>query len=358
VPVKDFADMRGDSMPYFVIQNLSVHYGKTVALQGFSMEMDRDELAVVVGPSGSGKTTLLHALCGLVSVRSGSVTIRDRRIDRLPPGKRRIAMVFQDGALFPHLNVFGNIELPLRAEGLPKSARQARVERIAELLEISQLLKRRPEQISGGEQQRVAIARALVKEPDLFLLDEPFGSLDPTLRHRMAEELVELHRRLRVPILHVTHDQSEALALGTRVIVLDQGTVQQSGSPEQIYGRPQNLFVARFIGYPPMNLVTVHDTDHSELMRLLPVSFGLPLDEDIIVGFRPEDVHIEPDGDAILLFRQLQGHEQIAVFEYGSTRISARLKRGKPLEEGGSYQLSVPRGQCHLFSRSTGSLLK
>lgn len=345
-------------MPYLSIRDLSVQYGNTVALQGFSLEMDRDELAVVVGPSGSGKTTLLHAISGLLPIRSGSITIRDRRIDGLRPGRRRIAMVFQDGALFPHLTVFGNIEVPLRAEGISKAERKSRVEHIAQLLEISPILDRRPEQISGGEQQRVAIARALVKEPDLFLLDEPFGSLDPTLRHRMAQELVELHRRLRVPILHVTHDQSEALALGTHVVVLDGGHVQQTGTPEQIYGTPENLFVARFIGYPPMNVFSPRGANRNELLGLLPKTIDIPDHDDIVVGFRPEDVHIEAEGDAVLLFRQIQGHEQIAVFAFGGTRISARLKRGKPLQEGYGYRLSVPRGPCHLFRQSTGLRLR
>jgi ABC-type sugar transport system ATPase subunit len=341
-------------MIYLSIRDLSVQYGKSVALQGFSLEMSRDELVVVVGPSGSGKTTLLHAISGLLPIRSGSITIGERRIDGLRPGKRRIAMVFQDGALFPHLTVFGNIEVPLWAQGIPKSERKSRVEDVAQLLEISPILHRRPEQISGGEQQRVAIARALVKEPDLFLLDEPFGSLDPTLRHRMAQELVELHRRLRVPILHVTHDQSEALALGTRVVVLDRGHVQQTGTPEQIYGAPENLFVARFVGYPPMNLFNLRDANRNALWGLLPKTIHIPDHEDLLVGFRPEDVHIEAEGDAVLLFRQIHGHEQIAVFDYGGTRISARLKRGKPLQEGNGYRLSVPHGPCHLFRRSTG----
>jgi len=341
-------------MSYLEIDDLSVHYGKTMALDRFSLRMERDELVVVLGPSGSGKSTLLHAICGLVAPVSGLIHLAGRRTDHLPPGKRRIAMVFQDGALFPHLSVRGNIELPLKASHTPREKRRKLVTQVAELLEIKGILDRRPNEISGGERRRAAMARALVREPDIFLLDEPFASLDPLLRHKMAQELLELHRRLRIPMVHVTHDQGEALGLATKLVVIKEGRIQQVGSPEEVYQEPTNVFVAGFVGYPPMNIFPVSQVPTGILRDRFAVDCGSFAESDILVGFRPEDVHIEPDGDAELVLRQVQGHEQMALFRLGEIRITVRLKRGKPLLQGERYKLSVPHGPVHLFDAATG----
>lgn len=341
-------------MAYVDIRNLTVRYDDVEALSDFSIDLNRDDLLAVLGPSGSGKSTLLHAISGLIPIVSGEIIICDRRLHKLPPGKRHIAMVFQDGALFPHLSVQANIELPLKAGRIPKARRKEHVHRIAKLLELETLLGRRPNQISGGEQRRVAMARALIKRPDIFLLDEPLASLDPWLRHKMGQELVELHDRLNVPIIHVTHDQAEALGLGTRIAIINKGRIQQIGSPDDVYDRPKNTFVATFVGHPPMNLLSPSELSPEETNLLFPHGHR-PSSADVLLGFRPEDVRVEEGRGFVLQMRQVQGHEQIAVFTAQGKRITARLKRGKPLQQGKTYDLSVPHGPVHVFDANTGN---
>lgn len=340
------------SVPYVDIRDLTVSYGQHRALEHFSLQAERNDRVVILGPSGSGKTTLLLAICGLLPQGDGTIALGGRRIDGLPPAKRKVAMVFQDGALFPHLTARQNIELPLRAAKVKRHERIDRVGRIARLIGIEGILDRRPSSMSGGERQRVAIARALVREPDLYVLDEPFASLDPPLRHRMAQEVLDLHRQVGVPFIHVTHDQNEALTLGTKIVVLAEGRIRQVGTPAEIYDAPVDLFVAGFVGFPPMNLVPFRlvPPDLAAGLRSLPSG---PAEEAIIVGFRPEDIHLEPGGPARLVSRQVQGHEQILVFQYDRLRLTARLKRGKPLD-GEFFRLSLPHGAVHLFDASSG----
>ncbi|MCU0612012.1 MAG: ABC transporter ATP-binding protein [Candidatus Eisenbacteria bacterium] len=342
-------------MPYIDIRDLTVAYGPMVAVSQFSLQGERDDRVVILGPSGSGKTTLLLAICGLLSHQNGDISLNGRRIDHLPPGKRKVAMVFQDGALFPHLTARQNIELPLRAAKVVQSECSSRVRRIAEMVGVEPLLDRRPSAMSGGERQRVAIARALVREPDLYVLDEPFASLDPLLRHRMAQEVLEIHLRLGVPFIHVTHDQSEALSLGTRIVVLCEGHIRQIGTPAEIYDAPADLFVAGFVGFPPMNLLPIErvPADLAKECHDLPRT---PSAGSVVVGFRPEDVHVEPGGPARLLNRHVQGHEQIMVFQWDTVRLTARMKRGKSLDSE-SYGLSLPHGRLHYFDHMTGKRL-
>ncbi|MBN1425565.1 ABC transporter ATP-binding protein [Candidatus Fermentibacteria bacterium] len=341
-------------MSYIDIRDLTVTYGDTPALDGFCLCAQRDDRVVILGPSGSGKTTLLLALCGLVPLVRGAIGLGGRRIEKLPPGKRRISMVFQDGALFPHLTGRQNIELPLKAARLSRDDRDRRVQRIAELMGIEQIVARRPAAMSGGERQRVAIARALVREPDLYVLDEPFASLDPALRHRMGQEVLDIHERVGAPFIHVTHDQSEALTMGTKVVVVCDGRIRQVGTPGEIYDEPADLFVAGFVGFPPMNLIRREDMP-KDLGIVLPdlESFGAG---PVVIGFRPEDVHVEPGGPAHLVSRQIQGHEQVLMFQTSTVRLTARLKRGKPLE-GEGYRLSLPHGRLHVFDQVSGRRL-
>ncbi len=338
-------------MAYLQIEDLTVSYGRFVALEAFSLEADEGDRVVVLGPSGSGKTTLLMGICGLVPLRSGRVSVRGRRIDGLPPGARGVAMVFQDGALFPHLTARQNIELPLRAARLPRGEREARVARISRLLCIEALLDRRPQAMSGGERQRVALARALVRQPDLFLFDEPFGSLDPPMRHALAQEVLDIHRTVGVPFLHVTHDQMEALSLATRVVVIKDGRVRQIGTPAEVYDAPADLFVAGFVGSPRMNLLPLAELP-PELRNELPRLPALPA-HDVVVGFRPEDVHLKPGGGARLVSRQVHGPDQVLTFELAPCRVVARMKREKPLE-GEGFRLVVPHGKVHFFDAATG----
>ena len=237
------------------------------AVDGIDLFVRESEFLVLVGPSGCGKTTLLRMLAGLEVPTSGDVMIGDRVVTQVPPRARNIAMVFQSYALYPHLSVFKNIAFPLRAIGVPTPEVKKRVERAASMFGIERLLQRKPRQLSGGERQRVALARAVVREPVVFLLDEPLSNLDAKLRTSAREELQQFQRRLRTTTVYVTHDQIEAMGLGDRIAVLDAGRVHQIGTPSEVYADPSDIFVATFIGSPPMNLIQT---------------------DEAITGFRPE----------------------------------------------------------------------
>jgi multiple sugar transport system ATP-binding protein len=223
-------------------------------LTGVSLSTTPSELLVVVGPSGSGKSTLLRCIAGLESIDSGSVVVNDRDVTKVPPRKRDLAMVFQDYALYPHMDVRQNIAFPLRARRVSKADISARVTSAAEMLDIDDLLDRRPGELSGGERRRVSLARAVVRDPAAFLMDEPLSSLDSGLRHRVLDSIRTLQQRLGVTTIYVTHDQTEAMTLGHRLVVLREGRVEQIGSPLELYDSPRNSFVATFIGREPMNL--------------------------------------------------------------------------------------------------------
>jgi ABC-type sugar transport system ATPase subunit len=225
------------------------------ALDGIDLDIAHGELLVVVGPSGSGKTTLLRAIAGLEPLDAGTITIDGRNVSNVPAGERDVSMVFQDGALFPHLDVLANITFGLRARRIGRDEAVRRARHAAQLISLDVLLERRPAQLSGGERQRVALARAMVREPVLFLLDEPLASLDPELRARAREETRAVQQRLGVAMVHVTHDHVEAMSLGDRVVVLRAGRIVQVGAPASIYDRPVSPFVARLFGTPPMNLL-------------------------------------------------------------------------------------------------------
>ena len=230
-------------------------FGSVVALDDFSLHVADGEMVAIVGPSGCGKSTLLRVTAGLDRPSAGAIRVGGRRIDELPPHARDVAMVFQSYALYPHMTVRGNIEFPLRMRGLGRRERRAQAEQIAEALELGAQLDRRPAELSGGQRQRVALARALVRHPALFLLDEPLSNLDAQLRLDVRQYIRDLHRRLHVTTLYVTHDQTEAMTLGDRVAVLRAGRLQQADTPAAVYERPANAFVASFIGTPPMNLL-------------------------------------------------------------------------------------------------------
>src|SRR6266849_4437363 len=241
--------------------------GQLGAVNNVNLETREGEFLVFLGPSGSGKTTLLRMIAGLETPTSGEILIGGRVVNDLSPRDRRIAMVFQNYALYPHLSVYKNIAFPLKAQNVPKDQHRKKVEWASGLLGIGQLLERKPRELSGGERQRVALARAIVREPAVFLLDEPLSNLDAKLRASAREELEQFHKNVETTTIYVTHDQIEAMALGDRVVVLHQGVVRQIGTPKEVYEEPADTFVATFLGSPPMNLLEA---------------------EDVTVGFRPE----------------------------------------------------------------------
>src|SRR5216110_1297276 len=261
-----------------------------VALNDLSLDVQDGEFLILVGPSGCGKTTALRIVAGLEKPTSGRITIGDRVVNDVTPRDRDIAMVFQNYALYPHMTVYRNLAFGLKERRTPKPEIDRRVREVSGILGLDELLKRRPAQLSGGQRQRVAMGRALVREPKAFLLDEPLSNLDAKLRVQMRAELKRIHQRLGITTIYVTHDQVEAMTLGDRIVVMSNGRVQQIGAPQDVYRRPQNLFVAGFIGSPPMNLLRGRCADGSIRLGDLDLPWSGPDAAEVAVGFRPEDL--------------------------------------------------------------------
>jgi multiple sugar transport system ATP-binding protein len=318
--------------------------GQLGAVNNVNLETREGEFLVFLGPSGSGKTTLLRMIAGLETPTSGEILIGGQIVNDLSPRERRIAMVFQSYALYPHLSVYKNMAFPLKAQKVKKELHKEKVEWAASLLGIGALLERKPRELSGGERQRVALARAIVREPAVFLLDEPLSNLDAKLRASAREELERFHRRVGTTTIYVTHDQVEAMAMGDRVMVLNKGVVHQLGTPTDVYDHPADTFVATFLGSPPMNL--------SEL-------------GDVIVGFRPE--HFRPASmvtDAALPFRfkveniEYLGSEWIVSGtltggKLDGKKVFSRLSSAQNLQLGGTYDFAVPQHHLKFFDRSS-----
>jgi multiple sugar transport system ATP-binding protein len=288
-------------------ESVGKRFGEVAALHDFSLRIADGECVTLLGPSGCGKSTLLRLAAGLDRPTTGAIRIGDRRIDELPPHQRDIAMVFQGYALYPHLTVRNNIEFPLRMRGVSRAERHVQAEQIAGVLDLAALLDRRPAALSGGERQRVALARALVRHPALFLLDEPLSNLDARLRLGVRQFLRELQRRLHVTTLYVTHDQSEAMTLGDRIVVMRAGRIQQIDTPAAVYERPANAFVAAFVGTPPMNLLHAHCADDAlmfgEHRVVLPAAHRArfaALAGPLLVGVRPEAFGGAAGGDGLM----------------------------------------------------------
>ena len=288
---------------------VSKRFGPVVAVDGVDLEIDDGEFVSILGPSGCGKTTLLRMLAGLEQPTAGTISIGAKRVDGLPPAQRNVAMVFQTYALYPHMTVAGNIEYPLRKRRLQKAERARRVRDTAAMLELEDLLQRKPRELSGGQQQRVALGRALVRDPAVFLLDEPLSNLDAKLRTHMRAELIRLHRRIGRTMVYVTHDQLEAMTMSGRIAVLRDGRVQQFAPPQEIYARPTNDFVAGFIGTPSMNFIDGRLTGDGATLTFHRGEWSLPIrnltltderagpDRRVRLGVRPEDVLVHGAGN-------------------------------------------------------------
>jgi multiple sugar transport system ATP-binding protein len=293
-------------MAYLELNQIEKHYDSFHALKGIDLQVEKEEFVVFVGPSGCGKSTLLRSICGLESVTSGRIVLDGRDITDIHPSKRNVAMVFQNYALFPHLSVFDNIAFGLQLQGLSKQDIRKRVERAATLLHLEKMLDRKPKQLSGGQRQRVAIGRCIVKQPKLFLFDEPLSNLDAKLRVRMRVELLNLHYETRNTVVYVTHDQVEAMTMADKIVVLHDGRVEQVGTPMHLYEHPDNKFVAGFIGSPQMNFLA-GKVGISEANRIscaveglgtltIPLRFeALKGNDPLTIGIRPE--HVELEGD-------------------------------------------------------------
>ena len=281
-----------------VLRGVGKRFGDVVALQPMDLEVRPGELMVLVGPSGCGKSTLLRLIAGLEAPTSGEVWIGGRRVDEVEPGARDVAMVFQSYALYPHMTVAGNLGFGLRVRGTPRAEIERRVAETAAALGLAELLERKPGQLSGGQRQRVALGRAMVRDPGVFLFDEPLSNLDAELRLRTRDEIAALHRRLGTTMIFVTHDQVEALSLGRRVAVMDRGRLQQVGTPDDVYRRPHNLFVAGFVGSPPINRIPLSRDDQGCLAGGPFALAGPAGPGQATLAVRPEDLAVAGLGEA------------------------------------------------------------
>ena len=346
-------------MAEVVFDQVRKSFGTFTALHGLDLAIGSGEFVSLLGPSGCGKTTTLRMLAGLDFPTSGGIRIGDRTVNDVAPGARDIAMVFQSYALYPHMTVADNIAYPLRKRGVPKAERAVLVARTAEMLQLGPLLGRRPAQLSGGQQQRVALGRALVRDPKVFLLDEPLSNLDAKLRGHMRAELVELHRRLGRTMVYVTHDQLEAMTMSTRIAVMEGGRLQQFAPPATIYGAPANRFVAGFIGTPGMTLIDGRLAHGGDGWTFEAPGLGLPLGllapeaavGEAALGLRPEAVTVGAAGlPAVVRIVEPTGHETIVVAEIeGGPRLTARVPASQPVRAGEAVRLALDTAAAHVF---------
>jgi multiple sugar transport system ATP-binding protein len=352
------------------LKGVSKRFGDTPVLDDISLEVGAEEFVVVLGPSGCGKSTLLRAVAGLETIDTGSIEIAGRRVDTLPPGQRGVAMVFQSYALYPHMTVRENMAFGLRNVGVARDEIAGRIADAARMLEMEPLLDRRPAQLSGGQRQRAAIARAIVKEPKLFMFDEPLSNLDAALRARTRQEIANLHRRIRTAMLFVTHDQTEAMTLADRIVVMNQRRIEQVGTPAEIYRDPATVFVATFVGSPAMNILPVRAAPSQGLQRValdgalfetaIPVTnvaAGMPLQ----LGLRPEAVQLRPAGEGIvdgkITFCEFLGDRSYVHLTLpGGGRIVAQADAGFGAPEGQAAGIAFNPAAVHLFDAEGRSL--
>ncbi|RMC30190.1 ABC transporter ATP-binding protein [Paracoccus alkanivorans] len=351
-------------MAYVSIRELRKSYDDTEALHGLNLGFEEGEFVVIVGPSGCGKSTLLRMIAGLESVTSGEIAIAGQVVNDFDPADRGCAMVFQNYALYPHMTVAANIGYPLKLAKLPRTERDARVRQVAEILGLTPYLDRRPKQLSGGQRQRVAMGRAIVREPRLFLFDEPLSNLDAKMRVQMRIELRRLHRQLSATSVLVTHDQIEAMTMADRLVVMNSGRIEQIGPPSEVYARPASTFVAGFLGSPAMNLFTARIGAEGGIQcdlapdREFPGRLDLAPGSAFVLGVRPEDMSIaETDTSglpAVLDLIEDLGGTRIAHCRVGEAFVTAVLPRESRLREGARLGLLPGPRQLHAFSLETG----
>lgn len=345
-----------------------VYPGDIEVIPDISMDVHDGEFIVIVGPSGCGKSTLMRMVAGLEEITAGEIAIDERIVNKLEPAERDIAMVFQNYALYPHMTVFQNMAYGLKIRKFDKQEIQARVDRAATILELSHLLDRRPRQLSGGQRQRVAMGRAIVREPKVFLFDEPLSNLDAKLRVQMRLEIQRLHQRLKTTSLYVTHDQVEAMTLAQRMVVMNKGVAEQIGTPAEVFEKPASIFVASFIGSPPMNLLPCVVTADRQVVDDKGMALQLAAEQvpaalanrTLYIGIRPEHMQLHAPGIPLQVeMVEILGSEQLIHGRHADTafvvRCPVELTRTYPIEVGETIQVGVDRTErIHWFDRDTG----
>ena len=338
--------------------NLSKRWGSFVGVENFNLTVADEEFLVLLGPSGCGKTTTMRMIAGLEEVTDGDILIDGVRVNDLDPKDRNVAMVFQSYALYPNMNVYENIRFPLKVRKIPESEHKERVMRASAMVELDEFLHRKPAELSGGQRQRVALARAIVREPNVFLMDEPLSNLDAKLRVSTRAQIKNLSHELKVTTIYVTHDQIEAMTLADRVVVMKGGIVQQVGSPTDIYDRPENAFVASFIGSPAMNLVQGDVVNNKFTSSDLTVAGFTASNQPAQLGFRAEDASIVNEGGdihAAVYTMELLGDATMITVRLNGELVSVKAHKDYRVKIGDMVRISVPMDICHLFDIQTGA---
>nr|NNM91399.1 sn-glycerol-3-phosphate ABC transporter ATP-binding protein UgpC [Bacilli bacterium] len=350
--------------------------GNVVAVTDFNLDIADKEFIVLVGPSGCGKSTTLRMIAGLEEISDGDLIIGSKRVNDVPPKDRDIAMVFQNYALYPHMTVFQNMAFGLKLRHFPKAEIEKRVHEAAKILDIEHLLQRKPKALSGGQRQRVALGRAIVREPQAFLMDEPLSNLDAKLRVQMRTEISKLHKRLQTTFIYVTHDQTEAMTMGDRIVVMKDGFIQQVATPQEIYNHPKNLFVAGFIGSPAMNFIqgTIKEEGGVLSFTANGISLTIPegrheilrqkgaINKPVILGIRPENIHDEPvyaqtypGGvfEANVDVVEHMGSEMYLFMDVSGQQLTARIVARSDVKVGDRPKLTVDMSKLHIFDKET-----
>ncbi len=354
-------------MATVTFDHVTKKYGEVVAVDDFNLQIQDGEFMVFVGPSGCGKTTSLRMVAGLEDISDGTLSIGDRVVNDVPPKDRDIAMVFQSYALYPHMSVYDNLAFGLKLRKIDKKEIDRRVKEAAETIQLTTLLQRKPKELSGGQRQRVALGRAIVREPAVFLMDEPLSNLDAKLRVQTRAEIARLHQRLKTTIVYVTHDQVEAMTMGQRIAVMSQAKLQQVGTPQELYDRPNNKFVAGFIGSPAMNFMPVTLEGSGESATLKADGFEVPLPasfregvaatstRNFVVGVRPEHFDVVPiDGPAAAVQTRADvveylGNEELLHVMLAGADIVAVVSSERGVRPGDVVPLHIPLEKMHLF---------
>jgi len=367
----------GEKMARVKLKNIYKRYpGGVTAVNDFNLDIEDKEFIILVGPSGCGKTTTLRMIAGLEEISEGELYIGDKLVNDVAPKDRDIAMVFQNYALYPHMTVFDNMAFGLKLRKLPKEEIKRRVNEAAKILDIQHLLERKPKALSGGQRQRVALGRAIVREPKVFLMDEPLSNLDAKLRVQMRTEISKLHQKLQTTIIYVTHDQTEAMTMGTRIVVMKDGYIQQVDTPQSLYERPNNMFVAGFIGSPQMNFINAKVEKRGEEIHLLFGKEDIKLPEgkakklegteyigkEVVMGIRPENVHdeamyLETMSDSIVEAEvevvEMLGSETLLYLVVDEVDFVARVNPRTKAKPGDRIKVAFDANKIHLFDKET-----
>lgn len=353
-------------MAQIIIKNLRKDFGDFTAVKSSSFTIENGEFFMLLGPSGCGKTTTLRMIAGLELPTSGEVYIDGEDVSQKRASNRDIAFVFQMFALYPHLNVRQNISYPLKSQGMPKTQIKAKLAEVARLLDIEEILDKPVSGLSGGDRQRIALGRAIVREPKAFMMDEPLGALDAEFRERMAEELRALHDRVGATTVYVTHDQLEAMQMGDKIVVMNHGSVEQFGVPQDIYDWPATMFVADFIGSPPMNFLHLKGSVNTEdsTIALTGQTFEIPIqlqgcEGDIAFGVRPEHISFDPNSQyrGVIIATEYLGTTQIVTLQTENGILKSRISSVEPASEGESVGLMFNPKTITLFDKKTGAAL-